>query len=286
MFFLYLPLQAADKLPHASACQDLFRAATSLLFLHCGDKDTSVPLCCALTAAAVTVLLENRLGAVGLVVTGLLGTNPCSLPPVEKDSPPRQLTVQLQLLGVGWGGPSRLLLHHCSWLRMTVPQQHRVCVCVWPAFLMQMRAPRLPESTVMGAGFLFLRRAAVPLGWALISAARAAVTACILCRAGWHAVQPAACGSEQEVLMLQENVLERATAAAGCFFFPSTLQQCSAVLQFSGRGGQHTATARAAVRCCSISVLSPQERSPQLSPGAGGAHQAPLLLCPTAVPHC
>lgn len=156
------------------------------------------------------------------------------------------------------------------------------CVCVRPAFLMQMRAPRLPESTVMGAGFLFLRRAAVPLGWALISAARAAVTACILCRAGWHAVQPAACGSEQEVLMLQENVLERATAAAGCFFFPSTLQQCSAVLQFSGRGGQHTATARAAVRCCSISVLSPQERSPQLSPGAGGAHQAPLLLCPTA----
>lgn len=130
MFFLYLPLQAADKLPHASACQDLFRAATSLLFLHCGDKDTSVPLCCALTAAAVTVLLENRLGAVGLVVTGLLGTNPCSLPPVEKDSPPRQLTVQLQLLGVGWGGPSRLLLHHCSWLRMTVPQQHRVCVCL------------------------------------------------------------------------------------------------------------------------------------------------------------
>lgn len=282
MFFLYLPLQAADKLPHASACQDLFRAATSLLFLHCGDKDTSVPLCCALTAAAVTVLLENRLGAVGLVVTGLLGTNPCSLPPVEKDSPPRQLTVQLQLLGVGWGGPSRLLLHHCSWLRMTVPQQHRVCVCVWPAFLMQMRAPRLPESTVMGAGFLFLRRAAVPLGWALISAARAAVTACILCRAGWHAVQPAACGSEQEVLMLQENVLERATAAAGWFFFPlniAAMQCCAAVLRQRRTAHSYCQGSSAVLQhLCAV----PAGKEPTAEPRGWGSSPGPT----TAVPHC
>lgn len=156
------------------------------------------------------------------------------------------------------------------------------CVCVRPAFLMQMRAPRLPESTVMGAGFLFLRRAAVPLGWALISAARAAVTACILCRAGWHAVQPAACGSEQEVLMLQENVLERATAAAGWFFFPlniAAMQCCAAVLRQRRTAHSYCQGSSAVLQhLCAV----PAGKEPTAEPRGWGSSPGPT----TAVPHC